>query len=212
MARRPIGELPPQERIFVEQYLSNGGNATAAHRFAWGGEYSENARRVQANKVMRRQRVQDAINEADERVVAKTRRVMERYAIDRTAILKELIYLGMANMGDFYDLVGSKPVLRFDKLTREQTAAIAQLTIEEYTTGAGKNARPAVRIKLRLHDKRAALTDIARMQGWLEPPAVDPTLAEPGIDQAERARVRAEFMKLLDQMARPGPLIDGDVG
>jgi hypothetical protein len=50
-------------------------------------------------------------------------------------------------------------------LTREQTAALAEVTIEYFLDHRGEEARSVRRVKFKLHDKRAALVDLGRHLG-----------------------------------------------
>jgi hypothetical protein len=63
-----------------------------------------------------------------------------------------------------------KPTLDFANLTPEQLAALSEVTVE---TVAGKAGREVLRVRFKLHEKRAALVDIARLNGWTTQP-VDP--------------------------------------
>ena len=73
-----------------------------------------------------------------------------------------------ANMMDYMRVGPSgDPVLDFSKLTREQAAALTEVTVDDYVDGRGENARDVRKVKFKLGDKRAALMDIAKLFGWI---------------------------------------------
>jgi phage terminase small subunit len=81
-------------------------------------------------------------------------------------ILQELSAIGRANMAD-YMTVGSDgdPQLHFSELTREQTAALVEVTVETHVEGRAEDAKKVKKIRFKLHDKRAALVDLGRYYG-----------------------------------------------
>ena len=80
----------------------------------------------------------------------------------------ELGRIGFANMMDYMRVGPSgDPVLDFSKLTREQAAALTEVTVDDYVDGRGENARDVRKVKFKLGDKRAALMDIAKLFSWI---------------------------------------------
>lgn len=75
-----------------------------------------------------------------------------------TEVLAELSKLGRANMQDFLrHTKDGDPILDLSSLTRDQAAALGEVTVEDYTEGRGDDAREVKRIKFRLHGKTTAL-------------------------------------------------------
>ena len=103
------------------------------------------------------ERVQ-AIRDVQARIRAEaTKLAIERSAINKERVAVELGRIGFSNMMDYMRVGPSgDPVLDFSKLTREQAAALTEVTV----TDAGK-------IRFRLGDKRGALMDIAKLFGWI---------------------------------------------
>lgn len=87
--------------------------------------------------------------------------------LDVAKVVTELEKLGFSNMMDFMriDERTGEPVLDFSRLTREQAAAIAEIIVEEVTSGHGEYARTTKRTKFKLHDKKAALDSLGRFLG-----------------------------------------------
>jgi phage terminase small subunit len=85
-----------------------------------------------------------------------------RLEITADAVVAELAKLGFANMLDFMQPADNGvPRLDFSRLTRDQAAALAEVTVEE--TGDGR------RVRFKLADKRAALVDLGRHFGIFKP-------------------------------------------
>lgn len=89
-----------------------------------------------------------------------------RTQITQDMVIHELAKIGFANMADYMKASdGGDPYLDFSGLTRDQAAALAEVTVEDFTDGRGENARDVKRVKFKLCDKRAALVDIGRHLG-----------------------------------------------
>ena len=70
-----------------------------------------------------------------------------------------MIYMKVEGPDAFVDL---------STLTRDQAAAIQEVTVEDYKDGRGENARDVRRVKVKLSDKRAALVDMGRHLGMFK--------------------------------------------
>jgi phage terminase small subunit len=81
-------------------------------------------------------------------------------------VLDELSRIAFANMAD-YMRVGrdGDPYLDFSKLTRDQAAALAEVTVEDFKDGRGKTARDVRKVRFKLADKLGALSQLGRYFG-----------------------------------------------
>jgi phage terminase small subunit len=99
-------------------------------------------------------------------------RAQVKFDLSAERILGELARIALANMQD-YVTVGPDGETRFidpARLSRDQGAALQEMTIEEFTDH-GKTKR---RVRYKLADKRAALVDIGRHLGlFLDPSLVN---------------------------------------
>jgi phage terminase small subunit len=122
-----------------EAYIAAGYNAAGAEANA--------SRLIRNDKVSAR--IAELKGKAAEGVVATARQVLE-----------ELTRIGLANMRDYVGPHGQ--LVDVSQLTREQTAAIQEITVDTYMDGSGENVRAVKRVKFKLADKRAALVDLGR--------------------------------------------------
>jgi hypothetical protein len=74
-------------------------------------------------------------------------------------VLVELSRIARANMADFVRAFFGcdDPVAAIDQLTPAQTAALAEVTVEQFTDGRGERAREVRRIRFKLVSKIDAL-------------------------------------------------------
>ena len=152
------GELYTKQGLFVREYLVDLNATKAAERAG----YSRKTAYSQGQRLLQNAAVRDEIQALMNKRATKLEITAER-------VLAELALIGFANMFD-YIAVGENGAARVDlsKLTREQAAAINELTVEEFTerTGEDGEGKPVFenvrRTKFKLSDKRAALVDLGR--------------------------------------------------
>lgn len=148
-------KLTGKQRRFVEEYLVDR-NATQA---ALRAGYSEKTAYAVGAENLRKPQIAAAVAAAQE---ARSKRT----EITADAVLRELAKLGFANMDDFMKVgPDGAPRLDFSSLTRDQKAALVEVTVEEFVDGRGEEARDVRRVKFKLADKRAALVDIGKHLG-----------------------------------------------
>jgi phage terminase small subunit len=81
-------------------------------------------------------------------------------------VLEELSRLGRANMLDYMRIgPDGDPVLNFAALTRDQAAALVEVTVEDFLDGRGEDVCEVRRVKFKLADKRGALVDLGKLLG-----------------------------------------------
>ncbi len=149
--------LTPKQERFVAEYLIDLNATQAAIRAG----YSEKTAQQQGSRLLLNVLVQEAIAKGREKTAAKLEITKER-------IVEELAKIGFSNMLDYMRAgTDGDPYLDFSNLTREQAAALAEVTVEDFKDGRGEDARDVRRIKFKLHDKKGALVDMARMLGFM---------------------------------------------
>src|SRR5437879_5316168 len=84
---------------------------------------------------------------------------MNKLEITAEKVLNELALMGFANMFDYVQITpGGEAYVDLSKITREQAAAIQEITVDETGGGSGDNKREAVqRTRFKLASKRDSL-------------------------------------------------------
>jgi phage terminase small subunit len=148
-------KLGKKQALFVKEYLQDlnatqaairaGYSAKTAHDIGW-----ENLRKP-------------VIAAA---IAVEMEKRSERLEISADRVVAELAKLSFANMLDYMRVGhGGNPTLDFSALTRDQAAALSEVTVEEYTDGHGEEALGVKRVKFKLADKLAALNSLGRHLG-----------------------------------------------
>jgi phage terminase small subunit len=84
-------------------------------------------------------------------------------------VIDELGKIAFSNMGDYMRVGPDRdPVLDFSKLTRDQMAALVEVTVDDFKAGRGGDARDVRRVRFKLADKRAALVDLGKHLGMFK--------------------------------------------
>jgi phage terminase small subunit len=117
---------------------------------------------------------QECISTRVEEILANRERIeeeglelaVERSAVTKQRVLEELARIGFANMFDYMRAgPDGDPILDFSALTRDQAAALVEVTVENFKDGRGDGARDVRRVKFKLADKKAALVALGRHLG-----------------------------------------------
>lgn len=144
-------ELSPLIQRFIGEWLANPVQEGAGHAMERAG-YGGKRARAYAHKMLQDPRVKAEIK----RRLAPT---LKRLDITKERVLEELAKIGFANMQDYIAVSedGTSFDVDFSRLTREQAAAIQEITVDA-TGGVGDGERRQVlRTRFKLAEKRGAL-------------------------------------------------------
>ena len=146
------------------QEIANGKPLEVAHGLAGYVADRRNAANLRNQNDIAR-RITELLDKREALDSAVTAKAMEKLAITKEAILSELAKIAFANMQD-YMKVGpdGAPTLNFKDLTRDQAAALVEITVEEFRDGR-TDAREVRRVKFKLGDKKGALVDLGKHFG-----------------------------------------------
>jgi phage terminase small subunit len=143
MDRKAKHGLTPRQRIFCLEFLKDLNSTQAAIRAG----YSKRTAKAAGSRLLTN------VNVAAEIQKGMDRRA-KRLEISADRVLQEIAVLAFANMGDYIQIQEDGSFyIDLSKLDRNQKAAIQEATVEEFTDGAGDDARPVRRMKFKLADK-----------------------------------------------------------
>lgn len=158
----PILNNPRHERFCQE--LASGKTTDVAYQLAGYSPNPGNAGTLRKKQQIQR-RLGELLDKRDALDQQATAKALDKLAITKESVLAELAKIGFANMQD-YMTVGADgaPTLNFKDLTREQAAALIEITVEEFRDGR-TDAREVRRVKFKLADKKGALVDLGKHLG-----------------------------------------------
>lgn len=153
------------------QELAKGKTADEAYQLA-----GFKANRGNASTLNQKQSIQTRVSEllAREALIEEkaTEKAITKLGITKERVLSELAALGFSNMMDYLRPTSDGlMVLDLSALTRDQAAAIQEITIDQVKLpDADENGDTvrASRVKFKLADKRAPLVDIGRHFGMFK--------------------------------------------
>jgi phage terminase small subunit len=144
--------LTGKQTLFVAEYLANL-NATQA---AVHAGYSVARARTTGSENLRKPSIRAAIAAAQAPRLAKL-------DMDADAVLAELARIAQANVLDYMRLgEEGEPIVDFRRLDRDKAAALSEVMVEDFPRARDAGKREVRRIRFRLHDKLAALRELAR--------------------------------------------------
>lgn len=186
--------LPNQRHELFAQEVAKGKSATEALALAGYKPHGPNADRLMKNDKIRA-RIEQILSAA-----------AEKTGITIEWIANELKKIAGANVDDFmHSGIDGEPILDFSRLTRDQKAAIASITVDTYVEGKGKHARTVKKVGYKLWDKRAALVDLGNYRGMFKKKV---ELSGPGGGPVEvtdaRARVAGRIAGIVGRKRESG--------
>lgn len=155
--------LNPRQEDFVYEYLIDL-NATQAAKRAG---YSEKTAGQIGHELLKKPEIQNAI-------AALRKKRAQRYEITAENVLAEYAKIGFSNMDDYVDTeTNDLPVIDMAGLTRDQLAAVSEITVDTRYEYEGRGAdRECVgtidRVKFKLYDKTKGLDALAKNLGLFE--------------------------------------------
>ena len=153
--------LTIKQNAFAMAYIETG-NASEAYRRSFdAGKMAPHSIEVEASRLLQNPEVTLRVEELQ----AEHRK---RHDITVDRILIELSKIGFANMLDYMKVQGPDAFVDLSTLTRDQAAAIQEITVEDYRDGRGEDARDVRRVKVKLSDKRAALAEMGKHLGMFK--------------------------------------------
>lgn len=183
-------KLTPKQQKFIAEYLIDLNATQAAIR---AGYSKKTANRI-ASETLSKPLV------AAEVAFRQAKRA-DKLEITAEAVVAELAKLGFCNMQDYMRAgANGDPYLDFSALTRDQAAALSEVTVDDYVEGRGEDAREVKRVKFKLADKRAALVDLGRHLGLFKE-RVELTGKDGGPIETKETDALAVILSKLDGIA-----------
>jgi phage terminase small subunit len=200
-------KLAPKRARFAAEYLIDLNGTQAAIRAGFAPQ-SANRR---AYEMLQDPRVQVLVQAGREKAA-------KRAEIRLDDIVAEASKIAFANMADYMTAgKDGDAFLDFSKLTREQAAALQELTVDDYVEGRGDNQRKVKRVKFRLGDKLEALIALGKHLGGfgskleISGPGGAPLEMRTILTKAELTADERRGLRemLLRRAGQPGPSVGG---
>jgi phage terminase small subunit len=155
-------DLTPKQEAFAKAYVETG-NASEAYRRAYDAEdMKPDVINVKACELLKHGKVSVRVEELQ-------LALQKRHDITMDKVVQELAKIGFSNMLDYMKVQeDGSAYVDLSQLTRDQAAAIGEVTSETYYEKDGEDSIPVKRTKLKLNDKRAALVDLGKHLGMFK--------------------------------------------
>lgn len=139
-------EAVARRQRFVDAYIANGGDATAA---AIKAGYSAKSAAQQSSRMLHHPDVEKAL-------AARRKELAKKFALDAESILQELAGLAYFDPADLFDDDGK--LLPIKEMPKHARKAIASIEVDELFEGVGKDrSQIGWTKKIRVWDKNSAI-------------------------------------------------------
>jgi phage terminase small subunit len=161
-----MSKLTVKQEAFAKAYIETG-NASEAYRRAYNAKnFSENALAVQASKTLKHPKVALRIAE-----LQASHQKRHEITVDR--IVQEYAKLAFSNMLDYVTVDhNGGAFVDLSKLTRDQAAAIQEVTVEHLPArsveGEGESKVPVLKTRIKISDKKTALDSLGKHLGMFK--------------------------------------------
>ncbi len=147
-----MARMNSRHEVFAREYVKDLNGTRAA--IAAG--YAKKSAHVTASQLLRNPKVQAM-------VASLTKNHADKLDLDAEKVLSELSRMGFSNILDYVKVTKEGDAyVDLSNLTREQVAAIQEITVDEHMEGKGKDARKVKRTRLKLVDKIRSLDLLGR--------------------------------------------------
>ena len=173
MHSMPRYQLTSKQQAFLQELLTNGGNAAAAYRVAFPDNSTASSVSAAASRLRRHPLIVQALAAS----AAATRKAVDvavdRYQISAARVADEFARLAFTRMPQLVDV---RTEFKPDGTQRQRLVVKDFSAADSDALAAITEVRRAAsgEITIKLADKRQALMDLARLKGWIADKPVSP--------------------------------------
>ena len=152
MSKSKEKTLTEKQRRFCHEYLVDLNATQAAIRTG----YSKKTAESQGSRLLTNVEVRKLI---DDLKLARA----EKLEITKDRVLREIAKSAFSNILDYMEVQpDGTAIVDLSNMTREQAAALGEITVDSYTEGNGEELKDVKRVKIKLNDKGKALDQLGR--------------------------------------------------
>lgn len=197
----------PRRETFAQAIHHGHSNGEAAKRAGYRSD-ARSAWSIRRGKEIA-SRIHELTGQRAEREARGLERAAAKYQVSADRVVAELARLAFANSLDYWTTDSNgEPQIDLSKVNRDKGAAISEIIVDTYMDGRSENARQVKRIRIKLHDKRAALVDLGKHLGLF----VDPQTLNLAVNNffSEKPPSLAEWKKEIELQANPPADVPAD--